>query len=128
MGVIQGSGMSALSRNKGAAGERELAHLLTERLGRTVTRRLNQCRDGGYDLGPLPVALEVKRVKSASGKRNTWWKQACEQAALAGLPPALAFRVDGSRWTKTPWRFYLDSPATGQALDIDGFCERIRAL
>lgn len=95
--------MGKMSRSKGAAGERELATLLRDRAGATVTRNLSQTRDGGHDLEGLPWAVEVKRYREAKrGLIRGWWEQACSQADLDGRPPLLAYRQD-----RDEWRFVL---------------------
>ena len=66
------------SRDKGKRGERELANLLQEYLGRDVTRNLVQSRDGGYDLNIEGIALEVKRREELALRE--WWDQTVEQA------------------------------------------------
>ena len=50
-----------MSRNKGAAGERELAKILADELGIEVQRKLGQDRDGGDDIQVGKYRLEVKR-------------------------------------------------------------------
>lgn len=93
--------MGVSERNKGKSGERELGRLLGERLGYDVTRNLDQSRDGGCDLiGVGAFALEVKRQEKLA--LVSWWAQACEQAARAGLIPCLAYRQ-----SRRPWRFIL---------------------
>lgn len=91
--------MSAMQRNKGANGERELARLLRDLLGDAViTRNLIQSREGGADLilDGYDWALEVKRA--ATAEIRTWWSQAVLQAMRAGKKPALAYRLDRQQW------------------------------
>jgi Holliday junction resolvase len=92
--------MPALSRTKGAAAERELARLLMDELGGSVTRNLTQARGGGHDLDGVPGwAVEVKRARKATrADLRAWWTQAESQAERAGLRPALAFREDRGPW------------------------------
>jgi Holliday junction resolvase len=92
--------MGALSRNKGAGGERELARLLADELGAVVTRNLVQAREGGADLlGVDGWAVEVKRAaKVTRALLRGWWAQAETQAQAAGARPALAFREDRGPW------------------------------
>lgn len=121
--------MSAMQRRKGASAERELVRLLCEHLDSSVTRNLSQSRDGGHDLlGVGPFALECKRQEKLS--LVSWWRQACDQAAQAGLIPALAYRQ-----SKQPWKFVLPlaalirEPVDCQAtavLDLDGFIVAVR--
>jgi Holliday junction resolvase len=87
--------MSASQRRKGAAGERELAHLLTEQLGWVVSRNLAQARDGGDDLTIAQFRVEVKRRKAIAVH------QFMDQAAAAagtGEVPVVAMRGDGQGW------------------------------
>ncbi len=89
--------MSAMQRNKGAAGERELAKILRDELGVDITRNLVQSREGGADLlGVAGWAIECKRA--AIPALHTWWLQACQQADRAGLKPALIYRIDRKEW------------------------------
>lgn len=89
--------MSAKSRNKGAAAEREVLRLLGEELGLMLTRNLTQTREGGADcLGVKGFALEVKRQESLS--RPTWWRQACDQAQRVGAEPMLLYRRNREAW------------------------------
>jgi Holliday junction resolvase len=89
--------MSNLAKNKGGAGEREIATLLNDRLGLDIKRNLEQCRSGGYDLVGLDgIALEVKRCKALSMK--SWWDQAVAQAETLGLVPVLVYRLDRKQW------------------------------
>lgn len=92
--------MGALSRNKGARGERELAAILREELGADIVRNLEQARDGGCDLiGVDGWAIESKRVHKLTGADlRAWWAQAEGQALSAGKRPVLAFREDRRGW------------------------------
>ena len=88
--------MSASQRTKGASGERELVRLLRDQLGDdTITRNLDQVRDGGGDILLQEWVIEVKRCRRASF--GTWWRQAVAQAG--DRQPALAYRLD-----RQPWR------------------------
>lgn len=121
--------MGVSQRNKGKRGELELAHLLEENLGVSVTRNLMQTREGGYDLNGLPVALEVKRQERVTLPQ--WWQQVCEQGGRAGKLPVLAWR--GNR---QPWRFrvmlrFIDGETPPvycytADLDLDAFCYILR--
>ena len=89
--------MSAMQRNKGAAGKRELAKILRDELGVDITRNLVQSREGGADLlGVAGWAIECKRAADKS--LNKWWLQACEQAGRVGMKPALIYRLDRCEW------------------------------
>ncbi len=119
--------MSRFQRDKGARGERELARILSDKLGEEVVRNLMQTREGGHDLNGVPFALEVKRQETLA--IDTWWEQATRQAEQAGLPPALAYRP-----SRRPWRFRVrlcdvNSDLTGEEtadVDLDGFCLLVR--
>lgn len=89
--------MGALSRNKGAAGEREVARLLRDHLNLDITRAWQRqaARALNSDLDGLPGwSLEIKRAKKYLSR---WWDQACEQADAEGNTPALIYRLDGVR-------------------------------
>lgn len=118
--------MGASQRNKGAAGERELAKLLSERLDIECYRNLEQSRCGGADLLDVgPWAIEVKRHERLA--ISTWWGQACQQAK--DLWPALAYRQSRQPWTVlVPLAVLVGERGdfvTGHraALSLDGFCE-----
>ncbi len=120
--------MSAKSRNKGATAEREVAALLGERLGLTLSRRLSQYQSGGHDLdGWEGVCIEVKRHKSASqGSIAAWWQQTLEQCT-SGEAPLLAYRADLQQWRfvlrPCDWGGPTPEPAE---VDIDGLCAWVR--
>ena len=86
------------SRNKGRAGEQEVARILRDELGIAVTRNWQQqAAEGGADIVGVPGwSIEVKRAKVWS---NGWWTQAAAQAARTGDKPVLIFRLD-----RKPWR------------------------
>ena len=89
--------VSAKSRNKGAAAEREVLRLLGDELGLMLTRNLTQTREGGADcLGIKGFAVEVKRQERLS--RPAWWRQACEQAQRVGAEPLLLYRRNREQW------------------------------
>lgn len=93
--------MTAMQRQKGARGERELSGLLGELLGLELTRNLVQAREGGADLLGLPGwAVEVKRA--AKPRLAEWWAQTCRQAEATGQRPALFYRLD-----RQPWRVVI---------------------
>lgn len=122
--------MSALQRNKGAGGERELARLLTDRLGCLVTRNLQQARAGGHDLLLPGWSLEVKRA--ARPRLADWWLQTVTQAETARLKPALAYRLDRRPWRVVVALADLLPTAGGQSalltaeLCLDGFALLVR--
>ena len=107
--------MPKRSRDKGKAGERELAGLLQDRLGGTVRRALGQERDGGADLAvegsPLSGwAVQVKRAESFSLGRA--WRQA--EADAGERQPVVAHRANGGSWA-----FYV-------RLTLDEFADHVR--
>ena len=99
--------MSAMQRNKGKAGEREVAALIRDLTGWDVQRRVRQ-HDGDNDLVGVPGwAVEVKRHKAAGrGEIGAWWRQTVAQATRVakstdegstGLP-VLFYRLDRGEW------------------------------
>ena len=86
------------SRDKGGRGERELFHLLSERLGIVVTRNLTQTRDAGCDSLSVPgFTIECKRVESSFQK--AWMQQ-----AIAAIRPNHEIPVVFYRQSRYPWR------------------------
>jgi len=93
--------MSASSRTKGQAGERELAALLSELTGFDVRRRVRQ-HDGDSDLEGIPGwSIECKRHATAKPGHiyGMWWPQALEQASATKTLPVLFYRLDRGFWT-----------------------------
>lgn len=84
-----------MARNKGAAGERELATILTEQLGVEIKRKLGQARDGGDDIQVGKYRIEVKRRERI--QIDDWCKQ-IEAACAPGDIPAVAYRRNGQPW------------------------------
>lgn len=99
------------NNRRGKCAERELAGLLGDLLGETVTRNLVQSRDGGADLVGTPYALEVKRP-AYRPRLSEWWVQACSQAKAASRIPCLAWRFD-----RQPWQFMLPLGAVHPGFD-----------
>lgn len=91
--------MSAYQRRKGAAGENELAQILSDQLGRVVKRKLGQARDGGDDIQVERFRIEVKRCQTLAVPR---WCRQIETAIEPGQIPVIAFRQNGQ-----PWRVVL---------------------
>jgi hypothetical protein len=87
--------VSSYQRRKGAAGELELAALLTEQLGRVVKRNLGQARDSGDDITIERFRIEAKRCQVL--KVPAWCRQV-EAAAKPGEIPVVAFRRNGEPW------------------------------
>jgi hypothetical protein len=82
-------------RAKGAAGERELAALLSEHLGFVVKRNLGQARDGADDLTVQQFRIEVKRQERLQVDK---WSEQVESCAQPGEVPVLAYRRNGQPW------------------------------
>jgi Holliday junction resolvase len=82
-------------RAKGAAGERELAALLSEHLGFVVKRNLGQARDGADDLTVQQFRIEVKRQERLQVDK---WSEQVESCAQPGEIPVLAYRRNGQPW------------------------------
>lgn len=91
--------MAGLSRNKGKAGERELARLLADLTGHDVRRRVRQ-HDGDDDLVGVPGwSIEAKRYKNAPPALVAqWWAQAVEQSRSTNTLPVLFYRADRAGW------------------------------
>lgn len=86
----------ARSRRKGAAGERELAAIISQLSGETIARNLAQVREGGGDLEFRGCLIECKRCESFSLGR--WWRQAVTSALRKGLRPIVAWRRSHGPW------------------------------
>lgn len=82
-------------RQKGAAGEREIAGILSDELGFVVTRNLGQARDGGDDLTIQKFRIEVKRQERLQVMA---WCEQVEKTCRAGDVPVVAFRQNGKPW------------------------------
>jgi len=86
--------MSAMQRNKGRAGEQEVARLIRDHLGLDITRAWQRqaARKSNSDLDGLPGwAVEVKWAKTW---RSEWWEQAQDQGIMENATPALVYRLD----------------------------------
>ena len=82
-------------RNKGAAGERELAGILADQLGRVVKRNLGQARDGADDITIEHFRLEVKRRERL---QIDAWSQQVEACANPSEVPVVVYRRNGQPW------------------------------
>ncbi len=82
-------------RNKGAAGERELAGILADQLGRVVKRNLGQARDGADDITIEHFRLEVKRQERL---QIDVWSQQVEACANPSEIPVVVYRRNGQPW------------------------------
>lgn len=129
--------MSRASVQKGKKAEREVANLVRDLLKEEhglevqMSRKIEQSRDGGFDLDGLPyMAVEVKRREKLS--LGAWWKQTCEQAEPLRLIPVLAYRLSRQEWKfvlplslvidhlyPPEWEYYGDKEL--MILDIHGF-------
>ncbi len=87
--------MSASQRRKGANGEIELGHILTEHLGRIVKRLLGQARDGGVDFEVGKFKIDAKRCQTLAVPR---WMREVETSLVPGDVGVVAFRRNGERW------------------------------
>jgi Holliday junction resolvase len=82
-------------RNKGAAGERELAGILKDNLGFEVKRNLGQARDGADDITIQKFRIEVKRQERLQVDK---WSEQVESCSKSGEIPVLAYRRNGQPW------------------------------
>jgi Holliday junction resolvase len=82
-------------RNKGAAGERELAGILKDQLGFEVKRNLGQARDGADDITIQKFRIEVKRQERLQVDK---WSEQVESCSKSGEIPILAYRRNGQPW------------------------------
>lgn len=82
-------------RNKGAAGERELAGILQDNLGFEVKRNLGQARDGEDDITIQKFRIEVKRQERLQVDK---WSEQVESCSKPGEVPVLAYRRNGQPW------------------------------
>jgi Holliday junction resolvase len=87
------------ARNKGAAGERELAGILSDKLGFVVKRKLGQARDGEDDIQVGKFRIEVKRREAV---RIDAWCEQVQACIQPGEIPVVAYRRNGQ-----PWRVVL---------------------
>lgn len=90
--------MSAKSKRKGSAGEREVASLLAPLFGEGVKRGLAQCRDASEsaDVEGTPYWIESKRYKGIAACR--FLDQATKAALGDGRPPIVFMREDRGAW------------------------------
>ena len=90
--------MSKSQRTKGQAGERELAGIINDELGTSISRNLDQTRDGGCDLwltvAGKPMAIECKRQERASVP--AWLAQVAKVEAEYHV---VAWRPSRQPWT-----------------------------
>lgn len=84
-----------MSRNKGAAAERELATILSDELGFVVRRKLGQARDSGDDIQVQKYRIEAKRRETLA--LPAWCRQ-IEEHCAPGEVPVVAYRQNGQPW------------------------------
>jgi Holliday junction resolvase len=82
-------------RNKGAAGERELAGILKDHLCFEVKRNLGQARDGADDITIQKFRIEVKRQERLQVDK---WSEQVESCSKLGEVPILVYRRNGQPW------------------------------
>ena len=99
--------MGSKSRNKGAAGERELILEIEQWTGIRLERNLSQAFGGGHDLIGLDHwAIECKRYREiTNADKKEFWEQAVKQALKVRKVPAVCFRAD-----RQPWRVLVPYP------------------
>lgn len=126
--------MGAMQRTKGAAAERQFANMLTDDLGVSVKRALDQTREGGADIVLGIFAIQVKHAAKAAIK--SWWQQTVTDAHKAKKIPVLAYKINRQGWRirmrmkevvglNADWTF--DHQYT-EELDYQGFLLRIREI
>tara|TARA_R110000868_G_scaffold92457_7_gene256649 strand:+ start:6804 stop:7190 length:387 start_codon:yes stop_codon:yes gene_type:complete len=84
-----------MSRNKGAAAERELAALLSEALGVVIKRKLGQAREGGDDMQVGHWRIEAKRHENLAVMS---WVRQIEACLEDWHRPVVAFRQSNQEW------------------------------
>lgn len=88
--------MGKSQRTKGAAGEREVCHLIQGTLGVEAKRNLSQTREGGCDIAVGPFHIEVKRRAKIGGIYD--WMEQAEASCMSGEHPVVFCRADGKKW------------------------------
>ena len=91
--------MTAKSRNKGSAFEREIAQRLDALLGIKFVRNLEQVRTAAHgdliaDDPAFPFSIECKRYATGISCLTAWKEQASKAAAMCGKTPAVIFKFD----------------------------------
>ena len=91
--------VSAGSRTKGQAGEREVAAIIRALTGHDVRRRVRQ-HLADADLAGLPGwSVECKRYRAVTpGLIAGWWAQTLSQARDVQAKPVLFYRADRADW------------------------------
>lgn len=88
--------MGKSQRTKGAAGEREVCHLIRDTLGVDAKRNLSQTREGGCDIAVGKYHIEVKRRAKIGGIYD--WMEQAEASCLYTEKPVVFCRADGEKW------------------------------
>lgn len=103
------------SRDKGAAGEREICRIITQHTGVPMIRNKDQDRAGGCDIivdpsvpdvriygsmyGLNHMSIEIKRSAALTDSIiEMWWTQTKHQAKGSGNYPVLFYRKDRQSW------------------------------
>ena len=89
--------MGSAERRKGARGEREICAILSEEMGISAKRNLDQTREGGCDITAGPFNLEVKR-RAKIGNIYDWMEQAAASCEDTPQKPVVVCRADGKKW------------------------------
>lgn len=84
-----------MSRNKGAAAEREFTAILSEHLGTQIKRKLGQARDSGDDAQWGKFRFEIKRRETLAVMD---WCRQIESHCQGDEVPVVAFRQNGQVW------------------------------
>ena len=84
-----------MSRNKGAAAEREFTTILSEHLGTQIKRKLGQARDSGDDAQWGKFRFEIKRRETLA--IMDWCRQ-IEAHCQGDDVPIVACRQNGQAW------------------------------
>ena len=120
------------SRNKGAAGERQVAKILYDELGIEFKRELRQTQDAGYgDLTSDPCtgfSIEVKTYAKGTGCRPEWWDQSRRSAELTGLIPVVIYKFDRRPWrVEMPLSYFTEDPHDQRVnVSIETWCYLVR--
>jgi hypothetical protein len=95
--------MAAISRRRGATGERELCALLSAGFNLPIKRTLGQARDGGHDIATVPgFAGECKRRRSFKTLYGAMRQVEKSAASIgAGDFPTVFIRADHEKWLVT---------------------------
>ena len=120
--------MGAMSRNKGAQFEREIAGRLLGLTGVTFKRNLSQTQSAEQsDLIPddpdWPFELELKRYAEGDKCLDAWKAQVSKAAQRTGRIPAVIYRFD-RRDTRVcvHWRAFGETADKWADIDLEGLC------